>query len=93
MKEKCAHDLFCVLIFFPRHLPSEPKGLGKVFRERKNNEFPKYLTEIMKGELEGMSVKTWAPLTGMQPGFRVTTYNVITFHSVPYRLPEYVAHK
>lgn len=53
MKEKCAHDLFCVLIFFPRPLPSKPKGLGKVFRELKNNEFPKYLTEMMKGEFGG----------------------------------------
>lgn len=53
MKEKFTHDLFCVLILFPRHLPSKPKGLGKVFRERKNNEFPKYLTEMMKGECGG----------------------------------------
>lgn len=33
MKEKFTYTLFCVLIPFPRNLPSKPKGLGKIFRE------------------------------------------------------------
>lgn len=33
MKEKFTCTLFCVLIPFPRNLPSKPKGLGKIFRE------------------------------------------------------------